>query len=57
MARFDFKDSSLWLYSLIDAIAVRPSDAAINKTMESLTFAPMYMPENNGIGLAMQIKF
>ena len=48
--------AAVYVYSLIDVIASRPTDAAINKAMESLTFAPVYSPQS-GLGLAMQIKF
>lgn len=49
--------AAVYIYSLIDVIAVRPSDSAINKVMESLTFVPTYTPQNGSIGLAMQITF
>ena len=49
--------AAVYIYSLIDVIATRPSDSAINKVMESLTLAPMYSYQDGSVGLAMQIKF
>lgn len=49
--------AAVYIYSLIDVIAIRPSDSAINKVMESLTLAPMYSYQDGSVGLAMQIKF
>ena len=49
--------AAVYIYSLIDVIATRPSDSAINKVMESLTLAPMYSYQDASVGLAMQIKF
>lgn len=49
--------AAVYIYSLIDVIATRPSDSAINKVMESLTLAPMYSYQDSSVGLAMQIKF
>lgn len=49
--------AAVYIYSLIDVIATRPSDSAINKVMESLTLAPMYSCQDGSVGLAMQIKF
>lgn len=49
--------AAVYIYSLIDVIATRPSDSAVNKVMESLTLAPMYSYIDGSVGLAMQIKF
>ncbi|MBR3566396.1 MAG: hypothetical protein IKN91_08750 [Paludibacteraceae bacterium] len=49
--------AAVYLYSLIDVIAARPTDEAINKKIESLAFTPIYSPIDNSLGIAMSINF
>lgn len=49
--------AAVYVYSLIDVIATRPSNSAINKVMESLTLTPVYSYQDSSVGLAMQVKF
>lgn len=49
--------AAVYIYNLIDVIVVRPSDSAINKQLENLTFLPQFDINNQSIALAIQWNF